>query len=416
MANKLLNILVSAYACRPGEGSEPGVGWHTVRELSKYYHIWVLTRQNNRPAIEAALQRHPMPRLQFVYCEPPRFIQQLNRNQRIVHLHYYLWQLRAYLVARQLHRSIGFDVVHHLTYVRYSSPSFLALLPAPFIWGPVGGGETAPRTFWPTLGPQGKRYEIARTLAHRLGELDPFTHLTARRSVLSRATTGETAQRLRRLGAKRIELYSESGLHADDIARLGQCPPPPSPPLRLRFISMARLLHWKGLHLGLQAFARANLPHAAYWIVGDGAERERLEVLAEALGIASQIKFFGRLSRDDTLQKLGASHVLVHPSLHDSGGWVCLEAMAAGRPVICLDLGGPAVQVTPETGVVIPAHTPEQAVRDIADAMHRLAASPALREHMGKAGQQRVREQFTWEVKGRLLAQCYTDIAARPPT
>src|SRR2546430_4418443 len=42
-----------------------------------------------------------------------------------------------------------------------------------------------------------------------------------------------------------------------------------------------------------------------------------------------------------------------HPSLHDSGGWVCLEAMAAGRPVICLDLGGPGYQVTEESGIKI---------------------------------------------------------------
>ena len=408
---KPLNILVSAYACRPGEGSEPGVGWHTVRELSKYHYIWVLTRQNNRPAIEAELQRHPNPRLRFCYCEPPRLIQTLNRNQRVVHLHYYLWQLRAYRMARRLHQSIGFDVVHHITYVRYSSPSFLALLPVPFIWGPVGGAETAPATFWPSLGSRGIGYEIMRFLAHRLGELDPFTHLTARRSILARATTRETAERLRRLGARHVEVCSESGLHTNDIARLGQCPPPPSPPIR--FISMARLLHWKGVHLGLQGFAEARLSNAEYWIVGDGAERRRLEVLARKLGIASQVTFFGRLSRDDTLHKLSASHALVHPSLHDSGGWVCLEAMAAGRPVICLDLGGPSVQVTPETGMKILAYNTPQAIQGIAGAMQRLAFDKTLLACMGKAGQQRVREQFAWDAKGRLLAECYADIAAR---
>lgn len=404
-----LNILISAYACRPGEGSEPGVGWHTVRELSQYHRLWVLTRQNNRPDIEAELQRHPLPQMQFIYCEPCRLIQSLNRHQRLVHLHYYLWQLQAYRVARQLHRSVGFDVVHHLTYVRYSSPSFLSLLPRPLIWGPVGGAEAAPRTFWPTFSLRGKSYEIVRGLTHRLGELDPFTHLTARRSVLSRATTEETAQRLRQLGAKHVELYAESGLHADDITRLGQSPPPSPPPLR--FISMARLLHWKGLHLSLQAFAQARLTDAVYWIVGDGVERHRLQALAHKLGITPQLTFFGRLNRDDALQKLAASHVLVHPSLHDSGGWVCLEAMAAGRPVICLDLGGPAVQVTAQTGMKIPASTPQQTIADIAAAMRRLATDATLRHRMGQAGQQRVREHFAWDVKGQRLAQCYTDIA-----
>jgi glycosyltransferase involved in cell wall biosynthesis len=176
---------------------------------------------------------------------------------------------------------------------------------------------------------------------------------------------------------------------------------------------MARLLHWKGLHLGLQAFAQARLIQAEYWVVGDGVERDRLQALARELGIAPQVRFFGRLSRRETLDKLSASHVLVHPSLHDSGGWVCLEAMAAGRPVICLDLGGPAVQVTAQTGMKIPAHNPQQAVAGIAAAMQRLATDAALRQGMGHAGRQRVREQFAWDVKGRLLAQRYTDIAMR---
>ena len=65
--------------------------------------------------------------------------------------------------------------------------------------------------------------------------------------------------------------------------------------------------------------------------------------------------------------------MLVHPSLHDSGGWVCLEAMAAGKPVICLDLGGPGEQVTRETGFKIPALDPDQAVKDMARAMAVLA-------------------------------------------
>ena len=98
------------------------------------------------------------------------------------------------------------------------------------------------------------------------------------------------------------------------------------------------------------------------------------------------MKFWGNLPREKTLEKLAQSHVLVHPSLHDSGGWVCLESMAAGRPVLCLDLGGPAVQVTAETGVKVSAHTPEQTVQELSAAMKQLAQEPELRERMGTAG------------------------------
>ena len=52
-------ILLSAYACEPVKGSEPGVGWNWVRQLSQFAELWVLTRANNRASIEAAVSRTP---------------------------------------------------------------------------------------------------------------------------------------------------------------------------------------------------------------------------------------------------------------------------------------------------------------------------------------------------------------------
>jgi len=102
--------------------------------------------------------------------------------------------------------------------------------------------------------------------------------------------------------------------------------------------------------------------------------------------------------------------VLVHPSLHDSGGWVCVETMAAGRPIICLDLGGPGLQVTDETGFKIPAITPEQVVNDLAEAMRRLACDSTLRESMAKAARQRVKDYFDWSNKGKRIQGIYEQV------
>lgn len=407
---KCLKVLISAYACRPGMGSEPGVGWHTVCELVKYHKVWVITREDNRSSIESELAKNPIPGLQFIYCDVSG-ARQWKQGLQGVHLHYYLWQISAYFAARKLHNEISFDLIHHVTYVRYSSPSFLSLLPIPFIWGPVGGGETAPKAFWQDFNARGQLYEILRHVAHRVGELDPFARLTARRSFLVRATTEDTAKRLRQMGSSKVEVFSESGLSQAEIDHLALCPMIDSSPVR--FISMARLLHWKGLHLGIRAFAKAELPHnAEYWILGEGPEQEHLQALAEKLDVVDKVKFLGRLPRDETLQTLSQCHVLLHPSLHDSGGWVCLEAMAAGRPVICLDLGGPAVQVTNETGFKISAHTPEQVVQDLADAMTCLANDLELRVHLGQEGRKHVSESYSWEAKAQTLAQIYAETAA----
>lgn len=404
-----MKILISAYACEPNRGSEPGVGWHTVWELAKQHQVWVLTRPDDgRPAIEKYLAEHPNPNLHFVYFTLPILGDFWQWGSVAFVLHYYLWQIQAYFVARRLHHKIGFDVAHHVTFVRYSTPSFISLLPIPFIWGPVGGGEAAPKVFWQDFDLKAIIYELLRLFAHRVGELDPFVRLTAIRSVIVKATTEDTAKRISLLGSNKIEIVSEASLSHAEINLLQQLSLPKS--ASIRFISMGRLLHWKGFHLALEAFAKANLEDAEYWLLGEGVESEKLQRLAAELGIVDRVKFFGRLPRKETLLTLGQAHVLVHPSLHDSGGWVCLEAMAAGRPIICLNLGGPGVQVTSETGIKISAHNREQVITDLAEAMTRLANNSQLRIQLGKAGREVVHKYYSWEAKVQKLIESYKQI------
>jgi glycosyltransferase involved in cell wall biosynthesis len=392
-------------------GSEPGVGWNTAGALAGYHELWVLTRANNRPAIEQELADAApgsITRLHFVYYDLPRWAGWWKRGNRGVQLYYYLWQIAAYFTARRLHREIGFDLVHHVTFGKYWVPSLLALLPVPFVWGPVGGGESTPKSFWGYFSLRGKIYERLRVVGRWLGEHDFLVRLTARRSVLALAKTETTAKRLRRLGASNVRVLSDAGLPTAEMDHLARHPAASDRPIR--FISIGNLLDLKGFHLGLGAFARSNLQDAEYWIVGDGPARRRLQGLAQALGCAARIKFWGRLPRDEALRRLAESHVLVHPSLRDSGGWVCVEAMSVGRPVICFDLGGPGMQVTEEAGVKVQARHPEQAVRDFAEAMCRLARDAQLRQRMGDAGRRTSRAAYGWEGKGEFLDTMYRHV------
>ncbi|WP_071517278.1 glycosyltransferase family 4 protein [Geitlerinema sp. PCC 9228] len=405
-----LKVLLSAYSCRPGKGSEPGVGWHVVREVAKYHQVWLLTRANNVEAITNACSANPIPNLQVIACSLPAWLEKLNHQQRAVQLHYYLWQIAAYQQAKPLHREIGFDLIHHVTYVKYWSPSFLSLLPVPFLWGPVGGGESTPQSFHSSFSWRGRTYEFARNVARMLAAADPFVRITARRSVLARATTEETAQKLRQLGAKRVEVQSQLGISTAEIAQLGELTGNLSP--NVRFVSAGRLLHWKGFHLGLQAFAEADLPaDAEYWIVGDGPQRQALQNLAQSLGIARQVKFLGALSREDTWQHVAGSWALVHPSLHESGGLVCLEAMAVACPVICLDWGGPAILVSRGAGFKVVVEHPYQVVTDLAHAMTHLATHPEQVTLMGRLGRNHVQTAFAWEIKGGAIASLYQTLA-----
>ena len=169
--------------------------------------------------------------------------------------------------------------------------------------------------------------------------------------------------------------------------------------------SAGRLLHWKGFHLALRAIAqiRDSIP-MEYSIFGNGPERKRLERLAQELRISDRVHFHDSIPREELLEKMSSFDAMLHPSLHDSGGFACLEAMAAGCPVICLDLGGPALQVTAETGFKIPAVSPEQTIRELADAIAQLAADPELRARLGRTARARVKV-FAWERKLELLEE-----------
>jgi len=402
-----MKVLVSAYACEPETGSEPAVGWNCVQQIARFHEVWVVTRVKNRHSVAQALAKKPLPNVHWIFVDLPHWARFWKKGQRGVHLYYCLWQFLTYRIARRLHQKIGFDLVHHVTFVNYWMPSFLALLPVPFVWGPVGGGESAPCAFWSLFSVRGKMYEMLRGISRKIGELNPIVRLTARRAACAFSTTRETEKRLRSLGCREVQVYSQVGLPTEEVIQLLRLPFREEPPFRL--LSGGRLIHWKGFELGIKAFSQfqRQFPTSEYWLFGDGPERRRLEKLAKKLNIAEKVTFWGNVSRSELFQKLAECDVLLHPSLHDSGGYIILEAMAAGRPPVCLDLGGPGVLVTLETGIKIPAVCPEQVVRDLAEALCRLANNPIFRAGLGHAARVRVKAHFIWDNKGIKLADSY---------
>jgi glycosyltransferase involved in cell wall biosynthesis len=405
-----MKVLVSAYSCEPERGSESAVGWNCVQQIARFHEVWVVTRTNNRHSIEQALAKKPLPNVHWIFVDLPPWARFWKHGQRGVHLYYFLWQFITYLIVRRLHQRVGFEIVHHVTIVNYWMPSFLPLLPVPFVWGPVGGGESAPRSFWSSFSVRGKMYETLRDISRKIGELNPIIRLTARRAARVFSTTQETEKRLRNLGCREVQVFSQVGLATDEVLQLLCLPLREKPPFRL--LSGGTLIHWKGFELGIKAFAQfqRQFPTSEYWLLGDGPERRRLEKLAEKLDIAEKVTFWGNVSRSELFQKLAECDVLVHPSLHDSGAYIIIEAMAAGRPPVCLDLGGPGVLVTLETGIKIPAVSPEQVVRDLAEALCRLTNNPTFCASLGHAARMRVKTHFIWDKKGTKLADSYVGL------
>ena len=105
-----------------------------------------------------------------------------------------------------------------------------------------------------------------------------------------------------------------------------------------------RLLAWKGVAIGISAIAES--PDWCLVVYGSGPDERRLRRLAELLGVVELVEFRGWVARERVQEVMRTeADVFLFPSVHDEAGWVVVEAMAAGLPVICLNVGGPPVLI-----------------------------------------------------------------------
>lgn len=405
-----MKVLMSAYACEPHRGSEPGLGWNTVKHISQYHDVWMLTSTEHQAFVEKELAVNPMPNVQWHFVHVPKPWQ----GERLRRVHYYLWQIAAYIQGKKLSKQVPFDVVHHVSYASYWTPSFLAQLPIPFVWGPVGGGEHTPDAFIPTLSAVGRRHERLRTLMINISQFDPWVRRTVRNAVVALASTDETALSIQKLGGKDVRIMSDVALSSTELEEFSALPSRAAA-TPLRIISVGRLIDSKAYQLGLRAFAEVvkDFPQSEYCIYGDGYLRADLEALAQQLGITQKVKFMGEVARSEVLRGLSQSDIMVHPSLHEAGGWAPAEAMAAGCPVVALALAGTKIVVTPETGILVEAITPDQAVHDMADAIKHLAIDVDLRRAMGRVGREHVWQNHNWDTHAEDIARVYTEAVSR---
>lgn len=397
-------VLLSAYACEPGKGSEPEVGWSWLKaHLAMGWKARVVTRANNCDAILAAC-----PEAEVIAHEPPAYWLGLKHRygglgQRF---YYLLWQ--ASLAKRIAALAADAGLVHHATIVNAWTPAAPGMAGLPFVWGPVGGGDDPPWRLLAGLGPLGMAKELGRMSLRRLMTWLPATRRTARNSMLALATTPASERLLRRLGARQVGMLSQVALSPADLALLTGIPisagPGADKPLRL--VAIGELLRRKGLHLVFAGLAQ--LPPDLAWsldIVGRGPEARLLQRLAAAHGLADRVRFVGPLKRAKLMFFLHQYHVLLHLSLRDSGGMVCAEAMAAGLAVVCLDLGGPAVITPEQAGIRLPARNAAQIAADLAAAIRHLSDQPQRLQAMRQAARAHAIANLSWEARqNRYLA------------
>jgi len=405
-----MNILLSAFSFEPTESSEPGVAWRFAQMAAEDHNVWILTADfpTTLKRTRLYLASHPHRNIHVVPFWPKGVLR--SRNGEFVNIQYWFWQRQVLAMALKLHQAHNFSLVHQVTFSRYWTPSSLCYLPIPYIWGPVGSAESTPASFIKTLPFRSRVQNAVRNLSRTLSEFDPLLRKCAREAAITFATTSETLTRVRKLGAKRAELLPQVFLSTSRLSYFSSLPAPAQhEPLRI--LSIGRNLYWKGFQYGLEAAAllkQRGIPFT-YTIVGQGPFARHLQSKVLRLALSDDVVFIRRFD-GDIGEALKDCHVLLHPALHETFGNVCLEALAAGRPVICLDTGGPAMQVTPNCGLAAQTKCPKEAVLMIAEKLANIATQPALWKSMSDAAKARAQEVFSLErVKCRVL-QAYADV------
>lgn len=372
-----MKLLISAYACAPNRGSEHAVGWNWVTEAKRLGHeVWALVAPNHRAAIDRAGAERPELRdIHWVFPEVRFWALQQGIEPEWERTYNLLWQRAALRHARALHRTVQFDLVHHLTWGGVRAPTFLGGLHVPLVVGPLGGGETSPRALRDGFGFKSKALETLRDISTATIAVNPMVRGGLNKASLLVVKTEETYRVLTPAMRRKSINFLELGLDAADIGE-----PRNTRQNAPRLLFAGRLLYWKGVHLALRAFAQFSqrMPDARLTIVGKGSEERRLRADAAAYHVEDKVDFISWLPQHQLFDLYANHDLLVFPSLHDSSGNVVLEALSHGLPVMCLDLGGPRYLVTPQCGVIIRTADldTEQVAAAMAEEMHALFTSP----------------------------------------
>ena len=108
--------------------------------------MWALTQEEDRASIEKCLADAPVQGLHFQYVGLPSWLRPFLKFQGSHQFYYYLWQIKAYLVARRLNKELDFDLFHHITYANDWMVGFIGtLLSIPYVRGPGGGAHRTPK-------------------------------------------------------------------------------------------------------------------------------------------------------------------------------------------------------------------------------------------------------------------------------
>jgi glycosyltransferase involved in cell wall biosynthesis len=394
-----MKILLSSYQCLPNQGSELGNGWNWARALTDRGHdVTVLTQPSH--IIRAAAP----PDISFLHVGVPE--SPFGRFTTLVGTahHYLRWQDAA--LAHVQRRPERYDVVHHVSWGSLHLGSQLWKLPTPFVYGPIGGGQTAPSNYWRYFGTNWP-VEMVRTASSSgsLLHVNRRSRDTIRGAAVTLVTNSATAAACEKLGSRDVRYLLAEGIPGDWLAPR-RARPAGAPVV----LWVGRLMPRKAPLLALQAFAELRRSGPARLVMaGDGPLTEQVRTAVQRLGLHDDVQLLGRVAFSDMRALYDSASVFLFTSLRDSSGSQFLEALGRGLPAVALDHHGIGDLQVGQAAIKVPLpRDPAELPGRLATALRRVVDGSDWQER-SSAGVDWASGQ-TWPAKAAAASKIYEQL------
>ncbi len=414
-------VLIIAEAANPELTSVALIGHSLSQALAEVCDAHLVTESRNElslrnagvPAAFFTAITNPAQRIAFRIATVLRGGTSLGWtiHSALTTLAYPLFERKVWMHFAERLKQGQFDLVHRITPLSPTTPSYLAgklaKIGVPLILGPLNGGIPWPAGFDQVRLAEREWLGYFRDLYRILPGLKATRKLASALILASRHTYGEVTDNQPDLEKKAVWL-PENAIDPARFPEINSPPPPPSPGVPLRVAFLGRLVPYKGADMLLEAAApllRAG--KMTLEIIGDGPQMPELKAIAARENLGTTVEFAGWVAHEKVRGHLAKAQLFAFPSVREFGGGVVLEAMALGLAPVVLNYGGPAELIPDGCGTVIPIGNRQAIIDSLREALSTLSADPASVHATGLRAQRYVRSHFTWSAKARQLLKIY---------
>ncbi len=405
----MISVIVNAYACSPGMGSEPGMAWNWCVNLANYCELHIITEGEFKEKIESSLVSIPQSKnMHFYYNPVSNEVRQMcwTQGDWRFYSHYRRWQYKAYEIATDIVKKEKIDILHQLNMIGFREPGYLWKIEGiPFVWGPVDAKEKFPVTYLAGAELKTKIYIYLKNFLTylQLQFSKRVRDAVKKASVVISASSNSQAS-FNKFFNIISPLINETGCYIQDSRAYDR-----TQRTKLDVLWVGKLDFRKQLGIAIRALSEAKNININLHIIG-GGDSLHYKQLASSLLVAPQCIWYGVVSHEKVQQIMQNSDLFFFTSVAEGTPHVVLEAISNNIPVLCFDTCGQGDSVDEEIGRKIKLSNPKQSIKDFAEQLNFFASHPEVLKKMSLNCKVRQIE-LSWDAKARRVIELYDKIS-----